>query len=270
MENKDILEDKKRIFQNDFVPLVVFLAMSCICLFGLVAVTFWGLDDFKKTILANATSTAISVATQQINVTSTAVVRATEQSQYEFIERFDMVSGRWSKGVVNSEYWKGKKAIQDGYYLWEVNEVKKTFISWANFYKGNKISDFDVYVDTKVLDPSPGDVCSGFLFRISPDGWDKGRYYFALCSNSLTTISYHTETESWETIATIPYYERSNDWNRLEIIARGTHFTFLINGKQIYEMEDDRQKVGGLALLVELKARVSAKVIFDNFGYQSR
>jgi hypothetical protein len=270
MENKDVLGDKRGFLYNDRLLVCSLLVIYTICIAGFFGAIFGTLNISRAMISANATAGAITAATEQVSATSTAVVRATEQSQYEFIERFDMVSGRWLTGVVNSEYWKGRRAIQDESYLWEVKEVKKTFISWADFYKEDKIGDFDVYVDTKVIDSTPGDVCSGFLFRISPDGWDNGGYYFALCSNSLTTISYHTEKEGWERIATIPYYERSNDWNRLEIIARGTHFTFLINGNQIYEMEDDRQKLGGLALVIELNEKVSAKVIFDNFGYQSR
>jgi hypothetical protein len=270
MENNHMTENKKGFLQNDRLLVCSMLVFYGLCLIGLIAATFWWLDRSRQAVSANETATAVISGIQQANATSTAITHATELAQYEFIERFDMVSGRWLTGVVNSEYWKGRRAIQDESYLWEVKEVKKTFISWADFYKEDKIGDFDVYVDTKVIDSTPGDVCSGFLFRISPDGWDNGGYYFALCSNSLTTISYHTEKEGWERIATIPYYERSNDWNRLEIIARGTRFTFLINGNQIYEMEDDRQKLGGLALVIELNEKVSAKVIFDNFGYQSR
>ncbi len=263
-------ENKKGFLQNDRLLVFSMLAFYGLCLIGLIAATFWWLDRRQQVISANETATGIAVATQHANATSTAIVRATEQSHYEIVERFDTVSGRWLTGIVDSEYWKGRRAIQDDSYLWEVKEVKKTFISWADFYKGDKITDFDVYVDTKVLDSSPGDVCSGLLFRISPEGWDSGGYYFALCSNSLTTISYHTEKDGWETITRIPYYERSNDWNRLEIIARGTHFIFFINGDWIYEMDDDRQKVGGLALVMELNKKVSAEIIFDNFGYQSR
>jgi len=37
-----------------------------------------------------------------------------------------------------------------------------------------------------------------------------------------------------------------------------------------YEMDDDRQKIGGLALVVELNKKNPAQIVFDNFGFQSR
>ena len=148
--------------------------------------------------------------------------------------------------------------------------MKKTFVTWASFYKSNSLEDFDVYVDSRILDTAPGDACSGFLFRISPDGWEEGGYYYALCNNSLAVISYHTETDGWERIESVPYYGYSQDWNRLAIQARGSHFSFWVNGEQIYEMDDDRQARGGLALAIELNEKVPATIEFDNFGFQSR
>jgi len=70
--------------------------------------------------------------------------------------------------------------VNGGVYLWKVEQTKKTFISWADFFKDDKIGDFDVYVDVKMLDAAPGDVCSGLIFRMSPQGWDQGGYYYAL------------------------------------------------------------------------------------------
>lgn len=246
------------------------LAFYGVCTIGVIALLFWGLDRRNKTASANATATGAVVATQNANVTATAVARLAEHDQYEFIERFDTISGRWLTGVVDSEYWVGRRVIKDKAYLWEVKEVKKTFISWADFYEGDAIRDFDIYVDTKMLGATPGDVCSGFLFRISPDGWDEGGYYYALCNSSLAIISYHTEKDGWERVTSIPYYGYSQDWNRLEIQARGAHFSFFINGELIHRMEDDRQKVGALALVIEMNEKVPAEVIFDNFGFQSR
>src|SRR5919106_3241954 len=118
MENKDTLGDKRGFLYNDRLLVCSLLVVYSICIAGFFVAIFGTLNISRAMISANATADAITTAIEQVSATSTAVVRATEQSQYEFIERFDMVSGRWSKGVVNSEYWKGRRAIQDGFYLW--------------------------------------------------------------------------------------------------------------------------------------------------------
>jgi len=274
MENKDMSEDKKGFFQNDLRLVCSLLAVYGICIFGLIATTFWGFNNLRETISANATSTAFALATQQTNATATAVVRSTEQAQYELVDRFNSNVNNWETGYRDNEYWKGNMLIEEGVYLWDVQETKKTFISRASFYTNDylkdNVKDFDAYVDTKVLDAKDGDVCSGFIFRKSPDGFDAGGYYFALCNDSYVNISFRTEKDGWQNIAYLQNFNYYEGWNRLEIIARGTHFTFLINGELIYEMDDDRQKVGKLELVIELNNKVPAKVLFDNFGFQSR
>jgi 3-keto-disaccharide hydrolase len=241
-----------------------------LCILGAIIATIWGLDRHSRTISANATSTAFAMATEQAHVTATAVARRTAQANYELVDRFDSNKNVWRQGTENNEYWNGSTLVNDGVYLWKVKQTKKTFISWADFSKDDKIGDFDVYVDVKMLDAAPGDVCSGLIFRMSPQGWDQGGYYYALCNDSSAKISYHTEKEGWEDIKALSYYSYSKEWNRLEISARGSHFIFRIDGKMLYEMDDDRQKIGGLALVVELNQKNPARIVFDNFGFQGR
>lgn len=261
----------RRGLQNDRTLIKGLFVFYLLCTCGVLGLLGWWIARREMTASANATATRAEIATQDAKATATAVARLEAQDQYEFIERFDTVSGRWLTGVVDSQYWIGRRAIQAESYLWEVEEVKKTFITWADFYKDDSIEDFDVYVDTKILNASPGDVCSGFLFRISPDGWEEGGYYFALCNNASVVISYHTEKDGWERIGTVPrLVGYSPDWNRLEIEARGSHFSFLINGEQVFEIDDDRQARGGLALVIEMNEKVPATILFDNFGFQYR
>jgi hypothetical protein len=252
----NMTENKKGFLQNDRKLLSSMFVFYGICLLGGMVATFWGLDQRRQAI--------------STNITSTAFTRASEQDQYEFIERFSPTSTRWFVGPRNNQYWEGSMKIEGGVYVWDIEKVKKTFTWPADFYAVHEITDFDVYVDTKVLDTAPGDVCSGFEFRKWRE-WDNIRYYyFALCSDSSVFIGYRSIRDGSEEIASISYNKRSNDWNRLEIVARGPRFTFLINGDQIYEMDDDRQNVGGLALTIGVNEKVPAKVMFDNFGFQSR
>lgn len=262
--------EKKSFLQNDRMLVCSMLLFYGLCIVGLIAGTFIWLGQRSKTISANATSTAHAVATAQVNATATAVAHATEQAQYEFIDRFDTNKYFWWEGSEDNEYYSGNIDVTDGSYVWDIRETKKTFIHMADFQRNNYLKDFDVYVDTKILDANPGDACSGLQFRVSTRGWDDGGYYFGLCSDASVYVSYHTEKDGWETIAERSYIGYTNGWNRMEIVARGTHFQFFINGQPIYEMDDDRREAGGMALAVELSEKVPATILFDNFGLQRR
>lgn len=270
MTQQPATENQTGFFQNDRKLVCGMLVFYSLCILGAIAATFLGLNRRQLTLSTNATSTAFAVATQEANVTATALSRATRQAQYEFVDRFDDNKNDWRSGPENSEYWYGSTTIQDGIYIWKVSETRDGFISWSDFSVDDRIGDFDVYVDTKVAEGAPGDVCSGILFRISPVSSSNGYYYFSLCNDSIVKVGYHTKADGWERIATVRYYRGSEDWNRMEINARGSHFTFLVNHEQVYEMNDERQSVGGLALVIELNEKNPAEILFDNFGFQSR
>lgn len=260
--NKDFLRRDRT-----FVCSMLMVYGLCIC--GLIAATIWGLDRRNQQLSANATSTAVAIATREAKATVTAVAHLTEQAEYEVVDRFDTNINAWREGPENNDYWNGYISVQRGAYRWEVRKTKETFVSWADYSDEASFRDFDVYVDTRVVKGDPGDVCSGFLFRVSPAGWDAGGYYFGLCNNSRVRISYHTESEGWENITEFVYRGYSDEWNRLAIVARGKHFTFLINGDQVYGMNDDRQSAGSLALAIDLNETVPVEVLFDNFGLQT-
>ena len=271
MDNNNMTENKKGFLQNDRRLVCSMFVFYGICIIGLIAATFWRLNNIRETTAANATATAVINATQHANATSTAVARVTEQAQYEIIDRFEVESDRWFVGSNNNEYWRGDVGIKDGTYIWNVDEVKKTFVWWGDFYLGEHIKDFDVYVDTKFVDGTFGDVCSGLIFRKSPDGWNDGGYTFSICNDSHFEIDYHGK-DGWESIVSWLSSDsiRPEDWNRIEVSARGNNFTFTINDIFVFETIDDRQKEGGLAVFIELNKKNPAIIWFDNFGYQSR
>ena len=270
MTQQPTTENQNSFFQNDRKLVCSMLVLYSLCIVGLIAATFWGLNRRRLTLSTNATSTAFAAATQQAKFTATVSAHLTEQAGYEFVDRFNNNENDWRRGQENSKYWYGSTIIKDGVYIWSVKETKDGFTAWSDFSVEDRIGDFDVYVDTKVAEGAPGDVCSGILFRISPVSSSKSYYYFSLCNNSVVKVSYHTKVDGWERITTLPYYRHSKDWNRLEINARGSHFAFLVNHEQVYEMDDTRQSVGGLALVIELNKTNPAEILFDNFGFQSR
>ncbi len=271
MDEVKTVEDKKSFLQNDRKLVCSMLIIYGLCILGLVAATVWGLDRRSKAISANATSTAFAQATQQAKTTATAVAHATEQTQYEFIDRFNNNAEEWLIVSSDDEFMSGSVSITRGVYLWNIQEVKKTFVWWSDFREGDEFKDFDIYVDTKIVDKEPGDACSGFIFRADSGDREKGSYVFAVCSGSNFYVSYYKGDE-WKPILRGTYSRaiRNSDWNRLEIKARGNDFNFTINNDAVFEMTDDRQPKGGLALYVEVNEKRPVSISFDNFGFQSR
>jgi hypothetical protein len=270
MEN-NMTENKKGFLQNDRLLVCSMLTFYGLCLIGLIAATFWWLDRSRQVVSANETATAVINATQQVHATSTAVARSTEQAQYEFIERFQARSNLWFVGPRNNEYWIGDVSIKDGAYIWNVEEVKKPFLWAGDFHMGANMKDFDVYVDTKFKDGFLGNVCSGLVFRKSPNGWDAGAYTFSICNDSSFRIFYY-DKDQWDPIADWASSDaiRTEDWNRIEVSARGNKLKFTINHTLVFEATDDRQKQGGLAVFIAFNEERPSTILFDNFGYQSR
>ena len=101
--------------------------------------------------------------------------------------------------------------------------------------------------------------------------WEEGAYTFSVCNDSYFGVSYYEQGE-WEPMSGYMYSDvvRHGDWNRLEVSARGDHFTLTINHTVVYETTDDRQPIGGLALLVEVNETNPVTIWFDNFGFQPR
>lgn len=271
MEQQVSAQDKKGFLQNDRLLVCSMLAFYGICILGLISVAFWGLDRRSKAISTNATSTAFAVATEQANATATIVARSTEQAQYEFIEPFNNNREYWLKELADDEYMSGRITINGGVYQWNIREVKQPFVYWSEFHRGNWVRDFDVYVDSKVAHGQLGDACSGFVFRTASVDWEKGAYTFSVCNNSYFEVYYYEQGE-WQPILERTHSDaiENTDWNRLGISARGDHFTFMINNEVVFEMTDDRQKIGGLGLLVEVNETNPVDIWFDNFGYQRR
>ena len=261
--------EKKGFLQNDRLLVCGLLAFYSLCLIGLIAVTFRWLNNRNQILSVNTTATEIVIATQQAHATATAVARTTELAQYELVDTFDTNVNQWMSGTQNNDYWTGKATITDGVYLWDIEETKQAFIYWADFPGNEYIKNYDTYVDTKFAEIQSGtSACSGLIFRKAPLGWNTGGYSFLICNAGYFDIQYHN-IDGWQRINS-QYHPsiRTFDWNRIEVLVNGAHFVFLINSQVVYETDDDRQPTGGVALIVDID-KAGAKILFDNFGYQS-
>ena len=270
MENTTT-ENKKSFFKNDRLLVCGMLTFYGVCIIGAIAATFWGLNRRSQTVSANATSTAAVIATQQAALTSTAIVRISEQDKYEYIERFDKVTGDWFVGSYEKQYGDLRMTIKDGVYIWDITDAKG-FTQSTDFAMGKKVRDFNVYVDLKfVEDYNTGAACSGLFFRKPTNDLNDGHYTFAICDDSRFEIYFYRENR-WQNLAFIEHENsiQPSDWNRIEIIARKDHFTFIINNIEVFEMSDNRLKAGSLGFFIDVDKENPAVIWFDNFGYQSR
>jgi 3-keto-disaccharide hydrolase len=264
-------QNQKSFLKNDSKLVCSMLVFYSLCILGLIAATFWGLNGRRLALSANATSTAFAVATQQANATITAAAKLAEQDQYEYVERFDKITSRWFVGQYDREYGEASIEIKEGVYVWNI-KTPKDYTYGTDFYRGSGIKDFDVYIDAKVVDHSTqGVVCNGFVFRKSSLGWEDGAYVFSVCNDSHYEIYYY-QTGKWDIISVSEYNDliQPRDWNRIAVGARGNHFTFAINNVVVFEMSDDRRKSGSLGIYIQVAEDHSAVLWFDNFGFQSR
>jgi len=264
-------EQKKSFLQNDRLLVCSMLAIYGICFLGVVGTVFWGLNRRNQTISTNATATAAIIATEQAKVTATAVARTAEQEKYEYIERFDRITGDWFVGMYERKYGNARITIRDGVYIWNIID-SKSYTQATDFYKDSQIKDFDIYVDSKFVgDSKLGAVCSGFFFRKTDIQWEDGAYIFTICNDSRFEVQYYGK-DGWHPITVSGYISVINrsDWNRIEISARGNHFTFTINNTEVFEMTNDRLKRGSLGVFINITEGNPAEIWFDNFGYQSR
>ena len=287
MDQEIPIEDRNSFRRDNRFRLLVcgVLALCGVCTLGLMAAIIWGWElrswaiatDPTPTTFAvaaqqtQATATAITYTTQQTQSTATASVRRTEQAQYELVDRFDNNQEKWGVRIIDNEDMRGSVKIIGGVLLWDVQKVKQPFIDSTTFHYMERFEDFDVYVDSKIVDQQPGDACSGLVFREDTNDWAQGAYIFSVCSDSTFSVYYYKDWE-WESILRSTHNRniRKSERNRLEISARGNDFTFTINNEVVFEMTDDREPRGGLALYVEVNKERPVSISFDNFGFQAR
>lgn len=264
-------ENKNGFLQNDRRLVCGMFVIYGLCILGAIAATVWGLDRRSKKIATNATSTAVAFARQQAQTTATVAARATQQAQYSYVDRFDDNRHAWRVETVNDEFMRGSLEINGGVYIWNMREIKQPFYYTAPFPAADWDTDFDTYVDFKVYGEAPDDVCGGFLFREASIDWEEGTYVFSACNTSYFYVSYYKQ-EKWDALSGWMYSDaiRRDNWNRLEINARGSDFTFIINNEVVFKMTDDRQLAGRLSLLVEVSEKEPKLIWFDNFGFQHR
>jgi hypothetical protein len=212
--------------------IILFTFIGCyvlVCGFSAGAAAILGIRS-QGMEQARATTALQTQVVDQANATATYAARITEEANFNFIDHFDDNTNKWFAGGSNDDFYTGKVDIVGGVYAWTIENAKKGFLQPSYQQSGRKLfTDFDMYVDAKQVDGTPGNVCYGLRFRRSPVRQDDSFYDYTVCDNGYFRIFYHDgKLENWTTLrdwgksASI----LENEWNRLAISARGNSLFF--------------------------------------------
>ncbi len=178
-----------------------------------------------KTVEFQQTATAV------VQSTATADARLVAINAYQYFDSLEGNDLDWRETVEDNPYWQGAITVQDGLYIWLVEEVSEPLVAWSFFTLEENLTDFDLALKARRRSGPPDKTCYGLLFRISPDGFSAGAYILSVCDNGYYKLLYTDEAVRWVVINDWTFTEAllQDDWNLLEITARGEDFTVSLN-----------------------------------------
>jgi hypothetical protein len=173
----------------------------------------------------------------------------------------------WLVGSQTSEYFAPlNRTITEGRYRWEAQVGKAPGITTA-WLKSYPVSDFHLIANCKHILGSRANSSCGVIFRIQ----DNNNYYhFHITDSHFFAVSVLKDGQwvkivNWTQTNTI----KPNGVNQLEVFAQEKHFTFLINGQIVTEVNDDRFDKGLVGLAIEAYTPAE-KIAFDFLDFTLR
>jgi hypothetical protein len=166
----------------------------------------------------------------------------------------------WPVGNQTSEYFSPlNRTIADGRYRWEAQTGRPNSISPA-WLMGYQVSDFHLMANCKHISGSKANSGWGLIFRIQ----DNQNYYSFRMTDTLFFAVSMIKDDQWSNLVNWTRTEviKPNGVNHLEVLARGTHFIFLINGQIVTEIDDHNFSRGLVGLAMEGYA-LGEKTTFD-------
>jgi hypothetical protein len=175
-------------------------------------------------------------------------------------DSFDDNSHNWYVGSHDDEFLQGVISITGGRYLVDVTAVKGFF--WPLIPAVKNLTDFYLTVEVeKTGSANPG---YGLVFRDGSGHY----YYFAISSDEQSYFFTVFNIDSWNAIIgwTSTSLINAQGSNQLAVLAKGSSFTFFINGEPVDQAEDSTLKTGKVGVGFEMgKAGEQVEIAFDNF-----
>lgn len=209
------------------------------------------LDVTATAIALQATDTAVAYQTSVANaaITGRSILK----------EAFDSNKNNWQVEKTDDDYALTTYKIADGNYTWDVT-AHQPLISWVTA-NTNAVSDFYVTIEIKQAS-GPDSADYGVVFR---EDANSNFYYFGI--NEQGQYALYLYNQDWSTLIdwTQSDFIQPDEFNKITVLAEGSHFTFFINNQYLTEITDDSIKSGTVALAVELATESDQAVFqFDN------
>lgn len=169
---------------------------------------------------------------------------------------FSSNDNNWLVGETPSDdyFTQLSQTIADRRYRWKARVNRPTNTSSLSsmataWLRGYSLSDFHLLVNCKHILGSRSGSSWGLIFRVQDN---KNMYSFRMSDQQLFSVLVVTEGNwqkllAWERSETIKAY----GVNQLEVIANAAHFTFLINGRVVGEVDDDHFSKGLVGMVIE-------------------
>lgn len=152
--------------------------------------------------------------------------------------------------------------IQDGKLVWKLATAVDCF--WWELPELEAFSNFSYFVDIERIS-APADSDYGIVFREQENG---SLYSFLISDLTQTYAFFLYQQESWKTLINFTSNNsiKSNDVNRIGVIARGSEFQLFINGTIIATYSDFTLSSGAVGVAVEPRGSGAETILeFDNF-----
>ncbi len=176
------------------------------------------------------------------------VSKGAAQSTFVF-DSFASNENNWLVGNHADKYFaKMNQTIADGRYRWEAQVSIASTIT-TSWLMGYPVSDFHLMVNCKHLKGSETGSSCGVVFRIQDN---RNFYWFRITDSRQFAVSVDLDGKwqqlvDWTRTNTLKPY----GFNRVEVKANETHFTFLINGQIVSEVDDDQFSQGLVGVAIE-------------------
>jgi LSD1 subclass zinc finger protein len=173
----------------------------------------------------------------------------------------------WLVGSQSSEYFDPvSRVIADGRYHWEAKVNKANSISkvWLGDFR---VSDFHLLAHSKHILGTRANSAWGVIFGIQDN---HNYYWFRMTDSKFFAVSV-AENSEWRDIVAWTRTDtvKPNGVNQLEVVARGEHFVFLINGEIVSEADDNHYSRGLVGLAIEGYTQ-GETIVFDFLDFTLR
>jgi hypothetical protein len=210
--------------------------------------------DYTATqrVLENQRMTATAYAAQ------TVVFDASHWTQAIF-DPFDSNQYKWPMGSSEDGCMARNTKLSNGRYVWSA--TAKGGCVWSSSPKYQVVEDFYLAVDCQQISGAEDAACGVILRHLDDD-----YYYFSISTDQDVRMYLLLESE-WTSLLN-QKNQAIQPWkaNRITVIARGSHFLFLVNDQYVAELDDQNIASGKVGLMFYLNHADDVAVFeLDNF-----